>query len=188
MAETKIGDTVSDLKNAEAPNAYNEALKDAFFSLFNGKGYEDMCPEEKVLYIQDQYLKFSKTKGHNTALRLPKLELSAATDLNVEFDFAAMVQGDGVIDDTKLVVRIEGDGAFENGTKYSDVIGQSQNAGEIFWTHAKTTVKGATSSTRLVIVMYRVLTKDDAGAYTGEYNYNVSDAGRFFLDNIKITK
>lgn len=189
VTDKPIGDTVGDKnKDAEAPNVYNAALKEAFFKLFDEKGYEDMCPSEEVIYLQPGYLKFGRTKGHNTSLRLPKLNLDAASDIDIEFDFAAMAQGSGTIDDTKLVVVVEGDGEFANGTKYSDLITQNQGKDELFWTHAKTTVKGATANTRLVIVMYRVLEGYETAAYTGNYKYNVSGAGRFFLDNIKITK
>lgn len=189
VTDKPIGDTVGDKnKDAEAPNVYGAALKEPFFKLFDEKGYEDMCPSEEVIYLQPGYLKFGKTKGHNTSLRLPKLNLDAASDIDVEFDFAAMAQGSGTIDDTKLVVVVEGDGEFANGTKYSDLITQNQGKDELFWTHAKTTVKGATANTRLVIVMYRVLDGYKTGEYTGKYNYTVSGAGRFFLDNIKISK
>lgn len=189
VPDKPIGDTIGEKnKDAEAPNVYNAALKEAFFKLFDEKGYEDMCPSEEVIYLQPGYLKFGRTKGHNTSLRLPKLNLDAASDIDIEFDFAAMAQGSGTIDDTKLVVVVEGDGEFANGTKYSDLITQNQGKDELFWTHAKTTVKGATANTRLVIVMYRVLEGYETAAYTGNYNYKVSGAGRFFLDNIKITK
>lgn len=189
VPDKPIGDTIGDKnKGAEAPNVYNAALKEAFFKLFDEKGYEDMYPSEEVIYLQPGYLKFGRTGGHNTSLRLPKLNLDAASDIDVEFDFAAMAQGSGTIDDTKLVVVVEGDGEFANGTKYSDLITQNQGKDELFWTHAKTTVKGATANTRLVIVMYRVLEGYDTAAYTGNYKYNVSGAGRFFLDNIKISK
>lgn len=189
VPDKPIGDTIGDKnKGAEAPNVYNAALKEAFFKLFDEKGYEDMYPSEEVIYLQPGYLKFGRTGGHNTSLRLPKLNLDAASDIDVEFDFAAMAQGSGTIDDTKLVVVVEGDGEFANGTKYSDLITQNQGKDELFWTHAKTTVKGATANTRLVIVMYRVLEGYETAAYTGNYKYNVSGAGRFFLDNIKITK
>lgn len=189
VPDKPIGDTIGDKnKGAEAPNVYGAALKEAFFKLFDEKGYEDMCPSEEVIYLQPGYLKFGKTGGHNTSLRLPKLNLDAASDIDIEFDFAAMAQGSGTIDDTKLVVVVEGDGEFANGTKYSDVIAQNQGKDELFWTHAKTTIKGATANTRLVIVMYRVLEGYETAAYTGKYNYKVSGAGRFFLDNIKISK
>lgn len=189
VPDKPIGDTIGEKnKGAEAPNVYNAALKEAFFKLFDEKGYEDMYPSEEVIYLQPGYLKFGRTGGHNTSLRLPKLNLDAASDIDVEFDFAAMAQGSGTIDDTKLVVVVEGDGEFANGTKYSDLITQNQGKDELFWTHAKTTVKGATANTRLVIVMYRVLDGYETAAYTGNYKYNVSGAGRFFLDNIKISK
>lgn len=189
VPDKPIGDTIGEKnKGAEAPNVYNAALKEAFFKLFDEKGYEDMYPSEEVIYLQPGYLKFGRTGGHNTSLRLPKLNLDAASDIDIEFDFAAMAQGSGTIDDTKLVVVVEGDGEFANGTKYSDLITQNQGKDELFWTHAKTTVKGATANTRLVIVMYRVLEGYETAAYTGNYKYNVSGAGRFFLDNIKITK
>ena len=189
VPDKPIGDTIGDKnKGAEAPNVYNAALKEAFFKLFDEKGYEDMYPSEEVIYLQPGYLKFGRTGGHNTSLRLPKLNLDAASDIDIEFDFAAMAQGSGTIDDTKLVVVVEGDGEFANGTKYSDRITQNQGKDELFWTHAKTTVKGATANTRLVIVMYRVLEGYETTAYTGNYKYNVSGAGRFFLDNIKISK
>ena len=122
-AVTNALGTVGDKnKDAQSPNVYGDALKDAFFKLFDEKGYEDMCPSEKVIYLQPGYLKFGRTKGHNTSIRLPKLNLDAASDINVEFDFAAMIQGDGTVDDVKLVVVVEGDGEFANGTKYSDLI------------------------------------------------------------------
>ena len=147
-----------------------------------------MCPSEKVVYLQPQYLKFGRTGGHNTSIRIPKLELAGSSDIVVEFDWAAMAQATGAIDDTKLVVVVEGDGQFDNGTKYSDLLENNQLNDQIFWTHSSVKINGASSNTRLVIVMYRVLKTDSTGNYTGEYDYNVSGAGRFFLDNIKISK
>lgn len=186
----KVGDTVGkNDKKAAAPNIYGSAgwqvslLKD-----LASRGYEDMRSSEKVVYLQPQYLKFGRTGGHNTSIRLPKLDLAGATDIVTDFDWAAMAQGDGTIDDTKLVVVIEGDGQFDNGTKYSDLIVNDQPKDKMYWTHSAVKIKGASSNTRLVIVMNRVLKTDSAGKYTGEYNYNVGGAGRFFLDNIRISK
>ena len=147
-----------------------------------------MNPSLELIYLQDKYLKFSKTGGNNTSLRLPGLPLTSATDVIIEFDHASMVQASGKVDDAKVVVVIEGDGQFENGTKYSDVLKIEQPKGTYCWTHSSARIKGATASTRLVVVMYRVLKKDDNGSYTGEYNYKVSGAGRIFIDNIKISK
>ena len=116
------------------------------------------------------------------------MRITGSVNLDVAFDWAAMVQGTGDMDNTKLVVVIEGDGEFENGTKFSDVLEQKQGKDELFWTHSSVKVLEATSKTRFVIVMNRVLKTDADGKFTGEYNYGVSGAGRFFLDNIKISK
>ena len=188
--EGKVGDTVGkNDKSAVAPNIYGTAeWQTALLADLTSRGYEDMCPSEKVVYLQPQYLKFGRTGGHNTSIRIPKLELAGSSDIVVEFDWAAMAQATGAIDDTKLVVVVEGDGQFDNGTKYSDLLENNQLNDQIFWTHSSVKINGASSNTRLVIVMYRVLKTDSTGNYTGEYDYNVSGAGRFFLDNIKISK
>lgn len=190
----KIGDTVgSSGKDAEAPNVYSDAtIKASFAAAFKAQGYEDLNPSEKLIYLQDQYLKLGRTKGFNNALRLPKVNaLTSPSDVFVEFDHATMCQGDGTCDDAKIVVVIEGDGEFENGTKCSDILPVIQEKGTYRWTHSGTLVKGMTSETRLVVVMYRVvMSKDSNGVYkfNNKYNFKVSGAGRIFLDNIKITK
>lgn len=190
----KIGDTVgSSGKDAEAPNVYSDAtIKSSFAAAFKAQGYEDLQPSKKVIYLQDQYLKLGRTGGNNNAIRLPKVNaLTSPSDVFVEFDHATMCQSDGVCDDAKIVVVIEGAGEFENGTKCSDILPVIQEKGTYRWTHSGTLVKGMTSETRLVVVMYRVvMSKDSEGVYkfNNEYNFGVSGAGRIFLDNIKITK
>ena len=190
----KIGDTVgSSGKDTEAPNVYSDdTIKASFAAAFKAQGYEDLQPSEKVIYLQDQYLKLGRTGGHNNAIRLPAVTaLTSPSDVFVEFDHATMCQKDGVCDDAKIVVVIEGDGEFENGTKCSDILPVIQEKGTYRWTHSGTLVKGMTSETRLVVVMYRVvMSKDSEGVYkyNNKYNFGVSGAGRIFLDNIKITK
>lgn len=190
----KIGDTVgSSGKDTEAPNVYSDdAIKASFAAAFKAQGYEDLQPSEKVIYLQDQYLKLGRTGGHNNAIRLPAVTaLTSPSDVFVEFDHATMCQKDGVCDDAKIVVVIEGDGEFENGTKCSDILPVIQEKGTYRWTHSGTLVKGMTSETRLVVVMYRVvMSMDSEGVYkyNNKYNFGVSGAGRIFLDNIKITK
>lgn len=184
----KVGDTIGNKKDDSAINIYGDAVKAFTLPAFANAGYEDMNPSLELIYLQDKYLKFNKTGGKNTSIRLPKLPLTSATDVTVEFDHAAMVQGSGKVDDSGVVVVIEGDGQFDNGTKYSDVLKVDQPTGTYSWTHSSAKIKGATANTRLVVVMYRVLVKDDSGNYTGSYNYKVSGAGRIFIDNINIHK
>lgn len=184
----KVGDTIGNKKDDSAINIYGDAVKAFTLPAFANAGYEDMNPSLELIYLQNKYLKFNKTGGNNTSIRLPKLPLTAATDVTVEFDHAAMVQGSGTVDDSGVIIVIEGDGQFENGTKYSDVLKVNQPKGTYSWTHSSAKIKGATANTRLVVVMYRVLVKDDSGNYTGAYNYKVSGAGRIFIDNINIHK
>lgn len=190
----KVGDTVGTQgKSGEAPNVWSDGtIKGIFTDELKAQGYEDLQPSKKVMYLQDQYLKLGRTGGNNNALGLPKIaSLTAPTDVAIEFDHATMCQGDGTCDDAKIVVVIDGDGTFENGTKCSEILPVIQKKGTYNWTHSGTFIKGMTSETRLVVVMYRVvMTKNAEGVYeyTGKYNFSVGGAGRIFIDNIKITK
>lgn len=187
----KIGDTIGKSKDDNAVNIYGNDLKSVAPDALKLAGYEDMNPGLELIYLQDKYLKFSKTGGNNTSIRLPNLAVTSATDVTMDFDHAAMVQGSGTVDDSKVVIVIEGDGEFENGTKCSDILEIDQPKGKYNWSHSSVKIKGVNANTRLVVVMYRVvMEKDESGVYkyTGKYNYKVSGAGRIFLDNIKITK
>lgn len=187
----KIGDTIGKNKDDNAVNIYGNDLKSVAPDALKLAGYEDMNPGLELIYLQDKYLKFSKTGGKNTSIRLPNLAVTSATDVTMDFDHAAMVQGSGTVDDSKVVIVIEGDGKFENGTKCSDILEIDQPKGKYNWSHSSVKIKGVNANTRLVVVMYRVvMAKDESGVYkyTGKYNYKVSGAGRIFLDNIKITK
>ncbi len=187
----KIGDTIGKNKDDNAVNIYGNDLKSVAPDALKLAGYEDMNPGLELIYLQDKYLKFSKSGGKNTSIRLPNLAVTSATDVTMDFDHAAMVQGSGTVDDSKVVIVIEGDGEFENGTKCSDILEIDQPKGKYNWSHSSVKIKGVNANTRLVVVMYRVvMAKDESGVYkyTGKYNYKVSGAGRIFLDNIKITK
>ena len=187
----KIGDTIGKSKDDNAVNIYGNDLKSVAPDALKLAGYEDMNPGLELIYLQDKYLKFSKTGGNNTSIRLPNLAVTSATDVTMDFDHAAMVQGSGTVDDSKVVIVIEGDGEFENGTKCSDILEIDQPKGKYNWSHSSVKIKGVNANTRLVVVMYRVvMEKDESGVYkyTGKYNFKVSGAGRIFLDNIKITK
>lgn len=187
----KIGDTIGKSKDDNAVNIYGNDLKSVAPDALKLAGYEDMNPGLELIYLQDKYLKFSRTGGNNTSIRLPNLAVTSATDVTMDFDHAAMVQGSGTVDDSKVVIVIEGDGEFENGTKCSDILEIDQPKGKYNWSHSSVKIKGVNANTRLVVVMYRVvMAKDESGVYkyTGKYNYKVGGAGRIFLDNIKITK
>ncbi len=167
---------------ANAPNIYStEPFKTYFPSALAAAGYEDMNPSAKVVYPQDCYLKFGKTSVH-TSLKLPSVPMAAAGDIMIEFDWCAHVQGSGKVDPVQLVLCITGNGAFENGTKYSDPLVSAQsNTQHFMWNRASVKVVGADKDTRVNIVWKDVVNKE-----TGEYNWTKSTAERFHLDNILI--
>ena len=169
---------------ANAPNIYTtEPFKSKFPTAIKAAGYEDLNSGGKVVYPQDTYLKLGKTSVH-TALKLPAVaSLSSSTDVVLEFDWCAHVQGSGKIDPVTLTVVIVGNGSFENGTKYSEALSNTQNQGEMFWTHAAVKANGIDQDTRFILVYTNVLNKD-----TGAYNFKVSGAHRWHIDNIRISK
>lgn len=134
------------------------------------------------MYLQDGYLKFSKTGGHNTALQLQVNTLPATpTEVEITFDYCMMVQGDGMIDEGPMGVYIIGDGQFDNGTKLSDPQVSAQVTSQFLWNKsAVLKASGVTKDTKFVFLMQRVLRAD------GSFNWGVSGAGRFFIDNIEI--
>lgn len=183
--DTPIGATVEG-RGENAPNAYTTAPFNTadFAAAFAGKGYVDPNDSDRLIYPQDEYLKFSRTKGYNTGLQL-SLEkyLTATSDITVAFDFCMMCQGDGTVDEGPVVVQIVGDGTFADGKKVSEGFVSTQEKGKYLWNHALTsTITGATSNTKLVFLMGRALKED------GTYDWHVAGAGRFFLDNIRIEK
>lgn len=180
-AGTAVGKTVEG-QGSDAPNIWNiAALAEAFEPVFTAKGYSDPNKDEKLIYLQDGYLKFSRTGGHNTALQLEVSALpDTPTDVLISFDYCMMVQGDGTIDAGPMGVYLIGDGEFENGTRLSDGLTSAQTTGQFRWNKSgDIKAKGVTNKTKFVFIMERALEN-------GEFKWNVSGAGRFFIDNIVI--
>lgn len=170
--------------SSNAPNAYTaEPFKSEFPAALAAAGYEDMNKSGKVIYPQDTYLKFGKTSVH-TSLKLPAIEtLAGASDVVLDFDWCAHIQGSGKVDPITLTLVITGNGTFENGTKYSEPLSTTQAAKQMFWTHAAVKIQGMDKDTRINIVYTDCLDKS-----TGKYNWKVSGAHRYHLDNIRISK
>lgn len=59
----KIGDTIGKNKDDNAVNIYGNDLKSVAPDALKLAGYEDMNPGLELIYLQDKYLKFSKTGG-----------------------------------------------------------------------------------------------------------------------------
>lgn len=176
-----VGKTVEG-EGTDAPNIWGiEDLAKAFEPVFKEKGYTDLNKAEKLVYLQDGYLKFSRTGGHNTALQLEVSTLpDTPTDVLISFDYCMMVQGSGAIDEGPMGVLLIGDGEFENGTKLSAGLVSAQTTGKFLWNKSgEIKAKGVTNKTKFVFLMERVWVD-------GAFKWNVGGAGRFFLDNIVI--
>ena len=146
-----------------------------------------MNASAKVIYPQDAYLKFGKTSAH-TSLKIKSVNLTDNADINLEFDWCRHVQGSAKVDPVTLTVVITGDGQFENGKKYSEPLSTDQSyeegvSAKMGWTHANVKILGAGPDTAINIVY-----TDCYDPSTGSYNWKVSGAHRYHLDNILITK
>ena len=168
------GDSVGNQDSgAAAPNSYTVASAAAFQAEFAKRGYEDLNPDAKVMYLQKYYLKFSKSKVVG-GIRLPAVNYgSSPVNVTFSFDWCAHMGGTGTVDKTVLVVELENAGTFvDTGTAKSNEISSTQAAGQMFWQHITLKIQGATSATRITIK------PTTFGATSGYYRYH--------LDNFKI--
>lgn len=176
-------DSKTGASNTDLTQNVSTAPFDQIPELLKNKGYEDMNAGKKAIYPQKSYLKFGRTSTQ-TALKLPALkDLAESSDAVVEFDWCAQISSKGNIDDVKLAVGIIGNGTFADGNKYSKDLVTAQKKGQMFWNHVKLLVKGIDKDTRLVIFYSPCLNKN-----TGAFNFAVSKAHRYHIDNIQISK
>ena len=179
-----LGDGAGDAVGTNNPStpAYNVATKEGcegFRAEFEKRGYQDVDNgTNKIMYLQQYYLKFGKT-SFNNGLILPALDLAQATDLTFEFDWTPQISGKRDKQDIfDLIVEIQGEGTFENGAKESDPINvtlskDDSNLFVLAWQHVSLTVSGAAKDTRLIV---RPMNMKPEGKF-----YN-----RYYLDNLLI--
>ena len=157
---------------ATAPNIYT--LGDEFLAMVQEKGYEDLNPSAKVVYLQKNYLKFSK--GSNVGgIRLPAIGFgSNPVQAKVEFDWCSQIGSSGAVDGTSILVALTGAGTcVDSGLAQSLPVAHTQKSGEMFWQHVTIELKDVTDATRIEI------RPSQFGATSGYY--------RWFLDNVKVS-
>lgn len=193
---SNAADSVADDNpSGTAPNIYNTAALEPLQADLASKGYDfvnsakngaEWVPistkNEKVVYLQKNYLKFGKT-SYNAGIVLPVLDkVSGTQDLKIEFDWCWHVTGSFNADIMTLQVEANGGGTFENGTAVSAEITseQSTEAGQshIVWQHATVVLKGASANTRLTIRPTNTNSK---------VSNPERDQNRWYIDNIKIS-
>ena len=141
------------------------------------RGYTDLNPAFKTIYLQDAYFKFGANKKQS-GLTLPLFRLDGEQDIVVSFKWCSQMQGDGAIDKTQLVLEIDGPGTIEtaSGTsnaKISDPVSHSQAKGKMFWQDVMFTIKGATTATS--ISFHPSVFGHDGAQESGYYRYYVDD-------------
>ncbi len=149
------------------------------------RGYVDLNPGLKTIYLQNAYLKFGATKKQS-GLRLPFLKIEGTQDIAVSFRWCSQMQGDGKIDDTRMVVAFTGPGSIDGmkesekvpGQMVSPDINHTQETNKMFWNDATVIIKGATRATSITIRPC-----DDV---FGPEDDPVSSVHRFYMDDISV--
>lgn len=150
----KLDPVGSNLSTHDQPNLWNDQanFKVVTDDLY-ARGYVDLNPSPKVLYMQRNYFKMGKTNAH-TGLRLPPCGYNgdSPSDVTLTFDWCAHMTGSGVIDNVTITVEVEGAGfCADSGTVLSKEIATAQTAGTLAWQHASVSVRGVTKDTRIVV-------------------------------------
>ncbi len=150
----KLDPVGSQLSSHAQPNIWNVAdLASTLGAELETRGYEDLNPSAKTLYLQKNYFKMGASKKQ-TGLKLPALAFEGDTpvDVVVSFDWCAHMGGSGAVDDVSVTVELEGPGSCESsGTAVSAPVTHVQETGQMFWQHASVTLNGVTSATRIKI-------------------------------------
>ena len=172
----KLDPVGSNLASHAQPNLWNDQanFKPVTDDLY-ARGYVDLNPSAKTLYMQENYFKMGATDKH-TGLRLPGNNFGGdfSSDIILTFDWCAHMTGKGAIDNVTLSVIVEGAGfCADSGKAESNPISTTQEAGKLAWQHATVNIKGVTKATRIVI------------RPTHMYDGTISQQ-RWHLDNIKI--
>ena len=157
------GDSMGVNGDDSAKNAYTAVS--GFADLLASQGYEDLFPSSKTIYLQTNYLKFSK--GSNTnGIRFPAITYGGTTNVVLTFDWGVHV-GSGGQDKTELLIEIEGNGVVDKETF-------THTAGEWEWQTETVTISGIDDNSRIVLKPTTFTGVTDSGYY------------RWYLDNIKI--
>ena len=144
------------------------------------RGYTDLNPDMKTIYLQDAYLKFG-ANNKQSGLVLPLMRMDGAQDIQVSFRWCCHMGGSNKVDAVKLVVEIEGPGTVvtDAGTadaKVSDEIVSTQQSGQMFWMDAAVKINGATNATSITIRPNPIGSSDN----------QVSGYYRYYLDDISV--
>lgn len=161
------GDSMGKAGDDAAKNGYTSAGCENFAAELANQGYEDLFPSSKTIYIQKNYLKFSKGSNAN-GIKLPAVNYGGTTNIVLTFDWGTHV-GSGGADKVNLVVEVEGNGEVVNS-------GFDHTAGAWTWQREIVLINGVDDNTRIIIKPSTFTGTATSGYY------------RWYLDNIKIAQ
>lgn len=185
-AANQISDVVAEQSSSSdgAANIYTTLATNGCDVLgeLRARGYVDLNPGQKTIYLQNGYLKFGKTDAQS-GLTLPLMKFEGEKDIAVQFQWCAHITGSGNVDKTEMVVAIEGPGtvvtaAGTTGAKVSDPVASKQEKSQMFWQDVTVKINGATSGTFITI-----RPKDEQ---MGTVDNPKEGQFRYHLDNIKV--
>lgn len=163
--EAGAGDSMGAKGDNNAKNAYTAV--EGFAELLASQGYEDLFPTSKTIYLQKNYLKFSKGSNVN-GIKLPAVTYGGTTNVVLTFDWGVHVGGGGP-DKVNLVIEVEGNGeVVESGFDHT--------AGDWTWQSQTVHINGVDDNTRILIKPSTFVGEVSSGYY------------RWYLDNIKIVQ
>lgn len=148
------------------PNIWNK-YSSTVGADFTARGYEDLCPSNKTLYVQENYLKLGKGSAQ-TGIKLPPIEFGEESiDVALSFDWAAQDIR------TNVVVEVLNAGeCYPTGKAVSAPMAQ---ATDLKWVTETVILKGVTNATRILI-------RPNLDSYTTTSYY------RWWLDDIKVAE
>lgn len=134
---------------------------------FTNLGYVDLCPDNKTMYTQENYLKWC-AGDKQSGLELPPMGLGEVpVNVTLSFDFAVQQAG------CTYVVEVLKRGTCANsGAAVSNTFTASETYN---WERQTLTLIGLTNASRICI-------RPNVSSYTTSGQY------RFWLDNIKVTE
>ncbi len=161
--------STSAAKPYQQPNIWNVSSNtDSVGDAFTGLYYSDINKEEKVMYAQENYLKFGRT-GYHSGIQLPAIDFGARKNVTLSFDWSVQDANQ------EFVIEVTGGGTCsDSGKSVSDSFTQTKT---LYWETKSLVLSGLTSASRIIIRPNLVNLSPNDGSKM-----------RWFIDNIKVTE
>lgn len=185
-----VDDCVKDKLSTDkgCPNIYTDCVNLGVNVLqaLRDKGYEDLNPSMKTIYMQMHYFKYGATNKQSGLVLPPFAEgVEIQNEVIVSFDWCGYMASSGKIDVAEMVVKIDGPGyvvtaSGSESAKVSDKMSTRQSEGELFWMTETVVIRDASAETRITISP-AFIDGDETPSDDKTSTYM-----RYYMDNIKV--